>query len=61
MLNEGATTFWETDKGERDFSNAGSLCHGWSAFPAYLYIRYHDVLFGNDSGNNTSDCTGGNA
>lgn len=35
MLSEGATTFWETEKGWRDFDNAGSLCHGWSAIPAY--------------------------
>ena len=39
MLNEGATTFWETEKGWRDFDNAGSLCHGWSAIPAY-YLPY---------------------
>ena len=35
MLSEGATTFWETEKGWHDFDNAGSLCHGWSAIPAY--------------------------
>lgn len=35
MLYEGATTFWETAKGESDFDGAGSLCHGWSAIPAY--------------------------
>ena len=39
MLNEGATTFWETEKGWRDFDNAGSLCHGWSAIPAYYLPR----------------------
>ena len=39
MLDEGATTFWETEKGWRDFSNAGSLCHGWSAIPAYYLPR----------------------
>ena len=37
MLREGATTFWETIEGEADFSDAGSLCHGWSALPAYYY------------------------
>ena len=37
MLNCGATSFWETFLGDRDFSNAGSLCHGWSALPAYYY------------------------
>lgn len=35
MLDAGATAFWETEKGESDFGNAGSLCHGWSAMPAY--------------------------
>ena len=39
MLDEGATTFWETEKGWRDFSDAGSLCHGWSAIPAYYLPR----------------------
>lgn len=42
MLDAGATTFWETINGASDFSNAGSLCHGWSAVP--LYVLYHDVL-----------------
>ena len=37
MLRGGATTFWETILGERDFKNAGSLCHGWSALPIYYY------------------------
>ncbi len=35
MLNQGATTFWETEKGAADFDNAGSLCHGWSAMPVF--------------------------
>jgi hypothetical protein len=35
MLDYGATSFWETELGWVDFSNAGSLCHGWSAAPAY--------------------------
>jgi len=35
QLNAGATSFWETDLGEADFGNAGSLCHGWSAMPVY--------------------------
>ncbi len=39
MLAEGATTFWETEKGWKDFDNAGSLCHGWSAIPAYYLPR----------------------
>lgn len=44
MLLDGATTFWETEKGESDFDGAGSLCHGWSAVPIYLYGKYSDVL-----------------
>lgn len=40
MLFAGATTFWETDKGHTDFRNAGSLCHGWSAVPIYLQMKY---------------------
>jgi len=42
MLRAGATTFWETIGGAGDFHNAGSLCHGWSAVPLYVY--YHDLL-----------------
>lgn len=38
MLDSGATTFWETEKGWADFNGAGSLCHGWSALPIY-YLR----------------------
>ncbi len=41
MLSEGATSFWETIKGEADFGNAGSLCHGWSALPAYYYHLFN--------------------
>jgi hypothetical protein len=39
MLNEGATTVWETEDGERAFDNAGSLCHGWSALPIYYFHK----------------------
>jgi len=42
MLRAGATTFWETIGGAGDFHGAGSLCHGWSAVPLYVY--YHDLL-----------------
>ncbi len=38
MLDAGATTFWETEKGASDFHDAGSLCHGWSAVPLYIYF-----------------------
>ncbi|MBE6560183.1 MAG: hypothetical protein E7662_03575 [Ruminococcaceae bacterium] len=37
MLDAGATSVWETEKGEADFNRAGSLCHGWSAMPVYYY------------------------
>ncbi len=37
MLENGATTFWETIVGASDFHGAGSLCHGWSALPVYYY------------------------
>ena len=40
MLEKGATSFWETDLGADDFEKAGSLCHGWSSIPIYLYLRY---------------------
>jgi len=40
MLMRGATTFFETIKAGDDFDRAGSLCHGWSAVPAYLYFAY---------------------
>jgi hypothetical protein len=37
MLERNATAFWETAKGAWDFDLAGSLCHGWSAIPAYIH------------------------
>lgn len=40
MLFNGATSFWETELGEKDFDNAGSLCHGWSALPVYIMGKY---------------------
>ncbi len=40
MLYQGATSFWETDKGATDFENAGSLCHGWSAVACYVLDTY---------------------
>ncbi len=41
MLDQGATTFWETIKGEADFGGGGSLCHGWSALPVYYYHLFN--------------------
>lgn len=37
MVEYGGSTVWETELGEKDFDNAGSLCHGWSAMPVYYY------------------------
>lgn len=37
MIESGSSTVWETELGESDFGNAGSLCHGWSALPIYYY------------------------
>ena len=37
MLDMGATTFWETEKGCEDQGHTGSLCHGWAAMPIYYY------------------------
>lgn len=37
MLDFGSTTVWETIEGDKAFSNAGSLCHGWSAIPIYYF------------------------
>ena len=39
MLKAGATSFWEMREGWRAFDNAGSMCHGWSAVPVYIYGR----------------------
>lgn len=32
-------TVWETELGAADFDGAGSLCHGWSAVPVYIYEK----------------------
>lgn len=40
MLFSGATSYWETAFGEADFGDAGSLCHGWSAVPCYIFDKY---------------------
>lgn len=45
MLSAGVTSFWETEKGSADFSDAGSLCHGWSAMPVY----YFHILLGDNA------------
>ena len=40
MVFRGVDTFLEVDTGAAAFSNAGSLCHGWSAVPVYVYAKY---------------------
>ena len=39
MLDNGATSVWETIDGAPAFENAGSLCHGWTAIPIYYFNR----------------------
>ena len=39
ILDAGSDTVWETLDGASAFRNAGSLCHGWSAIPVYLYHK----------------------
>ncbi|MBR5157860.1 MAG: hypothetical protein IKW59_08855 [Clostridia bacterium] len=50
MLCSGATSFWETILGEADFDGAGSLCHGWSAVPVYVFWRYVLGVYPTSSG-----------
>lgn len=40
MLFNGATSFYETEYGEADFADAGSLCHGWSSVACYVFDKY---------------------
>ncbi|MBQ3088336.1 MAG: family 78 glycoside hydrolase catalytic domain [Clostridia bacterium] len=40
MVYSSATTFWESTRGEDDFEKHASLCHGWSAIPAYILKKY---------------------
>lgn len=40
MLENGATSTWETIDGARAFNNAGSLCHGWTGIPIYYYNKF---------------------
>ncbi len=40
MLFSGATSYWETELGEADFEDAGSLCHGWSAVCCWILDQY---------------------
>ncbi len=36
MTLSGATSFWETVGGSKDFNGGGSLCHAWSSVPVYF-------------------------
>ena len=40
MVLCGDKTLYETEGGANDFHYAGSLCHGWSAVPCYIFRRY---------------------
>ena len=37
MLQENATSLWETANGAAEVGDSGSLCHGWSAIPLLYY------------------------
>ncbi|MBR2838823.1 MAG: family 78 glycoside hydrolase catalytic domain, partial [Kiritimatiellae bacterium] len=47
MLEKGATSFWEMREGAAAFRDAGSLCHGWSALPIYIYGAHPELRKGN--------------
>jgi len=40
MLDQGATSLWETREGSHDMGGSGSLCHAWSANPTAYIGRY---------------------
>ncbi|MBR5279348.1 MAG: hypothetical protein IKU26_00060 [Clostridia bacterium] len=37
MIQENATSLWETANGAAEVDDSGSLCHGWSAIPLLYY------------------------
>ena len=49
MLDAGATTFWETEEGEKAFERTGSLCHAWSAVPILYYHKLMPEKFPKDT------------
>lgn len=49
MLDQGATTFWETDLGAQGIDNKGSLCHGWATLPIYYYTLLNGKEYFNGS------------
>ena len=44
MVDSGYACVWETIEGAAAFGNAGSLCHGWSAVPVYVYHVLKEYL-----------------
>ena len=40
MIAAGATTWWEASNGPDYAGGGGSLCHGWSAMPAWYIAEY---------------------
>ncbi len=48
MLFDGATSYWETEHGEADFEDAGSLCHGWSAVCCWVLDHFMNGTVKND-------------
>ncbi len=44
MIGSGCSCVWETIDGANAFGCAGSLCHGWSAVPVYMYHVLKDYL-----------------
>ncbi len=56
MLYQGATSFWETEKGEQDFGGAGSLSHAWSTLPVYVFAAFVQGLHPTSPGFKTFEC-----
>lgn len=44
MVRQPPYTGWETLRGWKDFASAGSLCHGWSAVPLYVYHVFQERM-----------------
>ena len=43
MLDYGSDTTWETIDGAPAFEDAGSLCHGWTAVPIWIFNRLKEL------------------
>lgn len=48
MIEADSDTVWETVDGASAFSNAGSLCHGWSAVPIDIFHRLKIAAVANE-------------